>query len=170
MCFFWKDICYQLLSVVISCYQLLSWFVISCYQLLSVVIIVCYQLLSCKYHGFLSCYQKALELLSVVISCYQLLSFLVISCYQLLSVVIIICFSPELFHWTIYQSRIQGPGSRVQGSGIPARVSSQLPGVEGLEIGWMDGWMCGCEWMDGWMWMEGWDAWLNAVMVIYLYT
>ena len=149
MCFFWKDICYQLLSVVISCYQLLSWFVISCYQLLSVVIIVCYQLLSCKYHGFLSCYQKALELLSVVI---------------------IICFSPELFHWTIYQSRIQGPGSRVQGSGIPARVSSQLPGVEGLEIGWMDGWMGGCEWMDGWMWMEGWDAWLNAVMVIYLYT
>ena len=48
-------------------------------------------------------------------------------------------------------SRIQGPGSRVQGSGIPARVSSQLPGVEGLEIGWMDGWMGGCEWMDGWM-------------------
>ena len=37
--------------------------------------------------------------------------------------------------------------------GIPARVSSQLPGVEGLE---MDGWTCGCMdakihgWMDGW--------------------
>ena len=80
-----------LLSVVISCYQLLSWFVISCYQLLSVVIIVCYQLLSCKYHGFLSCYQKALELLSVVIiSSYQLLS-VVISCYHHM-------FFPELFH------------------------------------------------------------------------
>ena len=145
-----------LLSVVISCYQLLSWFVISCYQLLSVVIIVCYQLLSCKYHGFFELLSKSTW---VVISCYQLLSFLVISCYQLLSVVIIICFSPELFHWTIYQSRIQGPGFRVQGfqPGFPA--SSQELRVWRLD-GWMDGWvdvngwMGGCEWKDemhGWM-------------------